>query len=183
LAYQPLASNTFLSQQTSHQQPANNTFLSEQTSTSHQPPAKRTGCKILVERLQQVIISLIHANHYVFIKSRTNQDCLAWAFEYIHLCKSYKKEVVILKLDFEKAFDKIEHQAILQIMRHKGFRNIWISWVKCILEPGTSYVLLNGVPGKVFHCKRGVRQGDPLSPLLFVLATDLLQSLVNQALH
>jgi hypothetical protein len=183
LAYQPPASNTFLSQQTSHQQPANNTFLSEQTSTSHQPPAKRTGCKILVERLQQVIISLIHANQYVFIKSRTNQDCLAWAFEYIHLCKSYKKEVVILKLDFEKAFDKIEHQAILQIMRHKGFRNIWISWVKCILEPGTSYVLLNGVPGKVFHCKRGVRQGDPLSPLLFFLATGLLQSLVNQALH
>jgi hypothetical protein len=43
LAYQPPANNTFLSQQTSHQQPANNTFLSEQTSTSHQPPAKRTG--------------------------------------------------------------------------------------------------------------------------------------------
>jgi hypothetical protein len=44
LAYQPPASSTFLSEQTSHQQPANNTFLSEQTSTSHQPPAKRTGC-------------------------------------------------------------------------------------------------------------------------------------------
>jgi hypothetical protein len=41
--------------------------------------------------------------------------------------------------------------------------------------------LLNGVPGKVFHCRRGVRQGDPLSPLLFVLAADLLQSMVNQA--
>jgi hypothetical protein len=44
-AYQPPASSTFLSQQTSHQQPANSTFLSEQTNTSHQPPAKRTGCK------------------------------------------------------------------------------------------------------------------------------------------
>jgi hypothetical protein len=44
LAYQPLASSTFLSEQTSHQQPANITFLSEQTSTSHQPPANRTGC-------------------------------------------------------------------------------------------------------------------------------------------
>jgi hypothetical protein len=43
LAYQPPASSTFLSQQTSHQQPVNNTFLSEQTSTSHQSPAKRTG--------------------------------------------------------------------------------------------------------------------------------------------
>jgi hypothetical protein len=45
LAYQPPANSTFLSEQISHQQPASSTFLSEQTSTSHQPPAKRTGCK------------------------------------------------------------------------------------------------------------------------------------------
>jgi hypothetical protein len=44
-------------------------------------------------------------------------------------------------------------------------------------------VLLNGVPGKQFHCKRGVRQGDPLSPLLFVLAAELLQLVVNKAFH
>ena len=44
-------------------------------------------------------------------------------------------------------------------------------------------MLLNGVPGKTFHCKRGVRQGDPLSPLLFVLAADFLQSLVNKAVE
>jgi hypothetical protein len=44
LAYQPPASSTFLSEQTSHQQPASSTFLSEQTGTSHQPPVKRTGC-------------------------------------------------------------------------------------------------------------------------------------------
>jgi hypothetical protein len=72
--------------------------------------------KILAERLQQAIIPLVHANQYGFIKSRTIQDCLAWAFEYIHLCKAKKKEVIILKLDFEKAFDKIEHQDILQIL-------------------------------------------------------------------
>jgi hypothetical protein len=50
-----------------------------------------------------------------------------------------------------------------------------------ILDSGTSEVLLNCVPGKRFHCKRGGRQGDPLSPLIFVLAVDLLQSIVNKA--
>jgi hypothetical protein len=50
LAYQPPASSTFLSEQTSHQQPASSTFLSEQISTSHQPPANRTGCVLFPER-------------------------------------------------------------------------------------------------------------------------------------
>ena len=50
-----------------------------------------------------------------------------------------------------------------------------------LLESGSSSILLNGIPGKEFKCKRGVRQGDPISPLLFVLVTDLLQSLINKA--
>jgi hypothetical protein len=53
--------------------------------------------------------------------------------------------------------------------------------MEAILRSGTSSILLNGIPGKPFACKRGVRQGDPLSPLLFVLAADLLQSIVNKA--
>ena len=90
---------------------------------------------------------------------------------------------MVLKLDFEKAFDKIEHKVILDILAHKGFGLKRRAWIESILKSGTSAVLLNGVPGKTFHCKRGVRQGDPLSPLLFVLAADLLQSIVNKAVQ
>jgi len=75
----------------------------------------------------------------------------------------------------------IEHQAILQILQHKGFGNTWVGWIQDILNSGTSSVLLNGLPGKTFHCKRGLRQGDPLSPLLFVLAVDLLQTMIKNA--
>jgi hypothetical protein len=52
-----------------------------------------------------------------------------------------------------------------------------------IMESGTSAILLNGVLNKVFHCKRGVRQGGPLPPLLFVLVVDLLQSILKSAMH
>jgi hypothetical protein len=113
------------------------------------------------------------------ITNTNAQYCIAW--KYLHMCHKSKKEMIILKLDFEKAFDTIEHEVIIQILRHKGFPGKWIEWIQGVLTSTTSSVLLNGTLGKVFHCRRGVRQGDPLSPLLFVLATNLLQSIINKA--
>jgi hypothetical protein len=103
--------------------------------------------KLLANRLQRVITNLVHQNQYVFIKARSIQDYLAWAFEYISLCHISRKEMVILKLDFEKTFDKLEHEAIIDILRHKGFGDKWLHWISIILSSSTSEVLLNGVSG------------------------------------
>lgn len=137
--------------------------------------------KILADRLQSVILKIVHKNQYGFIRSRSIQDCLAWSFEYIHQCHQSRREAIILKLDFEKAFDTIDHVTILQMLQNFGFPDKWQSWISAILSSGSSAILLNGVARKSFKCKRGVRQGDPLSPLLFVIAVELLQILVNKA--
>ena len=70
---------------------------------------------------------------------------------------------------------------MIKIMKHMGFNDKWLSWIRSIFCSGCSSILLNGVPGRQFHCKRGVRQGDPLFPLIFVLAAALLQSAINDA--
>jgi hypothetical protein len=65
--------------------------------------------------------------------------------------------MVLLKLNFKKAFDKMEHEVIVQVMRHKGFPERLMQWIQGILNSETSSVLLNGTSDKVFHCKRCVR--------------------------
>ena len=82
--------------------------------------------------------------------------------------------MIILKLDFEKAFDTVDHDLIYNMQKHLGFPDRWIGWVRQIMETATSAVLLNGTPGKFFQCKRGVRQGDPMAPYLFNIAMDFL---------
>jgi retron-type reverse transcriptase len=111
--------------------------------------------KVIVDRLQGKIIDCVHKNQYGFIKGRTIHDCLGWSFKYIHQCKASRKPIVILKLDLEKAFDSIEHETLYMVLRQIGFPKMFISWAKSLLDTGTSTVLVNGVPGRNFGCKRG----------------------------
>jgi hypothetical protein len=113
--------------------------------------------KILANRLQKVTTQVVHKNQYGFVKGKTIQDCLGWAFEFLHQCHQSKREIVILKLDFEKAFDLVEFSIVLDMLRAKGFPDKWILWVESLLNSATTSVLLNGSAEKEFLCKRGVR--------------------------
>jgi retron-type reverse transcriptase len=106
--------------------------------------------KLLANKLREIIPRLVHKNQYGFLKKRSIQYCLAWAYEYLYHYHKSKEENLVLELDFEKAFDKIEHSAIIDILKARGFGKKWIKWIQMILETGTSHVSLNGVQGKDF---------------------------------
>ena len=88
---------------------------------------------------------------------------------------------MLFKLDIKKAFDSIRWDFILDLLRHLGFPNRFLDWLSILLSTASSRILLNGVPGDPIHHGRGLRQRDPLSPLLFVIGIDPLQQLPRMA--
>ena len=90
-----------------------------------------------------------------------------------NMCKG-----LVLKLDFEKAFDTVSWDFLFHVMETMHFDQKWCSWVKSILDSSRISILVNGSPTKEFSPGRGLRQGDPLSPLLFNIAGEVLNKML-----
>jgi hypothetical protein len=87
----------------------------------------------------------------------------------------------MLKLDFEKAYDKVQWKFMLEVLRKKNFPEKWVEWMKQIIEGGKVGININGIPGQFFNTHKGLRQGGPLSPLLFNLLSDALATMLDNA--
>ena len=89
--------------------------------------------------------------------------------------------MLLFKPDISKAFDTVSWEYIVELREHRGFSPRWRDWLALLFKTSHSAVLLNGVPRKKINHARGLRQGDPLSPYLFILSIDILQRVLELA--
>lgn len=101
----------------------------------------------------------------------------------INWAKKSKREVVLMKLDFHKAYDTISWDFIDQVLELMCFGIKWRQWTKSCITTASISILINGSPTTPFKMERGLRQGDPLSPFLFLLAAEMFNVLMNQAVR
>ena len=89
--------------------------------------------------------------------------------------------MLFLKLDIQKAFDIVRCEYMLELLQRLGFGQRWRNLLSILWASTSSRILLNGLPGRPILHRRGLRQGHPLSPMLFILVMDVLNSLIKKA--
>nr|GEV83119.1 RNA-directed DNA polymerase, eukaryota, reverse transcriptase zinc-binding domain protein [Tanacetum cinerariifolium] len=130
--------------------------------------------KILANRLAVVIADIVSDTQSVFIAERQILDGPFILNEVLHWCKRKNKKAMFFKVDFAKAYDSVRWDYRIDVLEAFGFCPTWCKWIRGTFCFAKASVLVNGSPSNEFQFHRGLKQGDHLSPYLFILVMESL---------
>src|SRR4051812_28557275 len=137
--------------------------------------------KVATIRLNSVAEHVVRPSQTAFMQGRHILDGVVILHEAVHELHRKKLNGVVLKIDFEKAYDKVKWPFLQQTLRMKGFSPRWCRWVESFVSGGSVAIKVNDDVGNYFQTRKGLRQGDPASPILFNIVADMLATLVERA--
>ncbi|KAL3629987.1 hypothetical protein CASFOL_026299 [Castilleja foliolosa] len=139
--------------------------------------------KLLASRMAKVVESIISPCQFAFVNRRNILESNIIVNEVVDEAQKRKNSIFLIKIDFEKAYDSIDHAFLFEILIAFGFDKKWCSWMKCFLLSASTSILINGSPTAEFLMEKGLRQGDPMSPFLFIFAAECLGMMVRKAIE
>ena len=128
----------------------------------------------LAARMKTVIHSLISYYQMAYIKGRYIGESVRLIDDLLKYAEDENIDGILFAADTEKAFDSVNHNFMFAALKRFGFGNDFVRWIKTIFKKSQSCVMNNGTSTGYFNLERGTRQGDPLSPYLFILALETL---------
>jgi hypothetical protein len=139
--------------------------------------------KVLAAHLERVMGDLIPKTQSAFLKGRQLEDGVVVINEVMDFAKKSRKECLILKVDFEKAYDSVDWGFLDYMLQRFGFDTKWREWMRACVCSGRMSVLVNGSPTGEICIRRGLKQGDPLAPFLFFIVEEGLGGLMRKAVE
>eukprot|EP00253_Pinus_taeda_P028496 PITA_28496 len=137
--------------------------------------------KVIANRLKPILPNLISEEQSGYVEGRQILDNILLAQEMVHTLQTRKKAGILMQLDLSKAFDKVNWNYLEAVLAAFGFDHQWINWILALIKYSSFSILVNGSPSETFTPSRGIRQGDPLSPFLFVILMEGLSRLILKA--
>ncbi|MCI03311.1 LINE-1 reverse transcriptase like, partial [Trifolium medium] len=137
--------------------------------------------KVLATRLKKVLGKLISPVQSAFLPNRQILDGVLVVNELLDLAKRRKDKCLMFKVDFERAYDTVNWNFLEYMMTRMGFTVGWRQWIRACVFQSSMSVLVNGSPTEDFTVGKGLRQGDPLSPFLFLIVAEGLTGLMSKA--